>query len=284
MSNTASPALQNALAFAGRGHAVFPIWGNVNGKCGCGTDCGRDACKHPHPLAPHGVRSATTDLAAVRSWFRKHPELNYGICTDTLPTIDIDRRHDGHLSWRELIRKNYDVVGWRVRTGGGGEHIMFGTISEPLPSKIGLAKGVDFKGTGGYIVGPGSVHASGKTYTWDRSAMPDGDSPEAPPPWLVKMVLATKLKPKQERTPEEQNEFLTRLVMPADVGGRRFRLAELAGHVFGAAFPDRRVLACLMINHTEHVTADLTGFSRQEMVALLNDLIQRDEFKRGGGQ
>ena len=39
-----------------------------------------------------------------------------------------------------------------------------------------------------------------------------------------------------------------------------------------------------MINHTQHVTPDLTGFSRQEMVALLNDLIQRDEFKRGGGQ
>ena len=46
MSTTPSPTLPNALAFAARGHAVFPIWGNVNGKCGCGTECGRDACKH----------------------------------------------------------------------------------------------------------------------------------------------------------------------------------------------------------------------------------------------
>jgi hypothetical protein len=257
------------------------ILGFVDGKCGCGKACGRDACKHPHPLAPQGHHSATNIEAAIRSWFRKHPELNYGISTDTLPTADIDPRHDGDKSWRALIHENYDVVGWRVRTGSGGEHIMFGTTTETLPSKIGLAKGVDFKGVGGYIVGVGSMHISGKRYIWDRSAMPNGNSPEAPPPWLVKLVLAGKTKPKKERTPEEDEEFYRLILSPAQPGERRKRLSALAGHVFGTPYPNRGVLMQLMINHTLHITPDLTDFPETEMVALLDDLIERDDFRRG---
>ena len=101
---------------------------------------------------------------------------------------------------------------------------MFGTVSEPLPTKVGLLKGVDFKGVGGYIVGPGSVHISGNLYRWDRSAMPrrGACSAEAPPPWLVKMVLATKLKPKHERTPTRMPHSTSRSFLPPP--------RETAGH------------------------------------------------------
>ena len=156
---------------------------------------------------------------------------------------------------------------WSAGASAPGEtatHIMFGTVSEPLPSKIGLAKGVDFKGIGGYIVGPGSVHISGKRYTWDRSAMPDGDSPQAPPPWLVKMVLATKLQAKAGAHADEDASFYKQIVSPASPGNRRARLSELAGHVLGTAYPNRGVLVRgAMIDHTLHVTPDLSDFTER---------------------
>ena len=274
------PTTSNAIAFASRGHAVLPLHGIVDGKCTCGTDCGRNAGKHPHHFAPHGLKNATTDLDKIRHWFRKHPELNYGVRTDTLPTIDIDPRNGGDKSWGDLVRKNYDIVGWRVRTGGGGEHIMLGTASTELPSAK-LAKGIEFQSTGKYIVGAGSMHVSGKRYMWDKSAAPKpGEtSPQAPPVWLQNMLRP--VKPKNIRTSEEAEEFYTMLVSPAEVGDRRSRLAMLAGHVFGTPYPNRGVLACLMVNHMLQVTPDLTDFGKEEMFELLADLVRRDDIKRG---
>jgi hypothetical protein len=208
-----------ALAFARRGHAVLLLYGISDGKCDCGKDCGKNAGKHPHHACPNGVHSATTDQDVIRGWFAKYPTSNYGICTDTLPTVDIDPRNGGDKSWRDLVRKNYDVVGWRVRTGGGGEHIMFGTVSAPLPSCV-LAKGVEFQSAGKYIVGVGSLHMSGKRYIWDKSAMPERDqmSPSAPPPWLVTLITESKVKPKAVRSPLGKRR-LRRL--PARAGRKR---------------------------------------------------------------
>ena len=65
-------------------------------------------------------------------------------CTDALPTADIDPRNGGDKAWLELVRKNYDVHTWRVQTGGGGVHIIFGSTSEPIPSGQ-LARGIEIR-------------------------------------------------------------------------------------------------------------------------------------------
>src|SRR5262245_1063725 len=71
-------ALSAALAFASRGHAVFPVNWPVehNGqlRCSCGSDsrgrpCGNPA-KHPYgKLAPNGLLSATTESGVVKHWW-----------------------------------------------------------------------------------------------------------------------------------------------------------------------------------------------------------------------
>ncbi len=271
------PTLSNATAFAARGHGIIFLHGIVDGKCTCGTDCGKNAGKHPHHLSPHGVKNAITDVDKIRKAFAKYPWLNYGVCTDEMPTIDIDPRNGGDKSWRALVRENHDICGWRSHTGGGGVHIM---LSGKLPSCV-LAQGIELQGAGKYVVGPGCVHKSGGHYTWDKSAMPDGDLPEMAPPWLVQMALAGKAKPGSERTPEEDEAFFDMLVGPALPGERRARVAQLLGHLFGAAFPHRGVLVALVISHVEHVYPDLTDFEKQEIIELARDFIQRDSVKRG---
>jgi Bifunctional DNA primase/polymerase, N-terminal len=270
-----------ALAFARRGHAVLLLYGITDGKCDCGKDCGKNAGKHPHHACPNGVHSAITDQDVIRGWFAKYPTSNYGICTDTLPTVDIDPRNGGDRSWRDLVRNNYDVVGWRVRTGGGGEHIMFGTISAPLPSCV-LAKGVEVQSAGKYIVGVGSLHLSGKRYIWDKSAMPERDqmSPSAPPPWLVTLITESKVKPKAVRSPRESDAFADYLLEPAANGNRHSKYCEGLGHLLGSKYPHRGLLICLWDEHVEN-TWDVTDFDECERRKMAEDIIRKDDLKRG---
>src|SRR6476660_5100284 len=138
---------RKSLAFAARGYPVLPLYGIVRHDekfwCCCGDAMCTSPGKHPHSrLAPHGLKDATTDPEVISEWFDEHPSLNYGVCTDTLPTIDIDPRNGGDKEWLQLVRKNYDVHTWRVATGGGGQHLIFGATSTSVPCGK-LARGVD---------------------------------------------------------------------------------------------------------------------------------------------
>jgi hypothetical protein len=223
--------LPNALAFAARGYPVLPLFGIVDGKCGCGNpSCGRSAGKHPHGrFAPNGLKNATTDRAVIKRWFADVPTINYGICTDQLPTVDIDPRSGGDKAWLELIRKYYDVHSWRAVTGGGGQHIMFGSTSKPIANGK-LARGIDVKGVGGYIVGVGSLHLSGKRYKWFPQCHPREVELKAPPQWIIDKLGETKPTRHNSklRTPEYYNELLA----PALNGERHARVTALIGHLF----------------------------------------------------
>jgi hypothetical protein len=54
-----------------------------------------------------------------------------------------------------------------VRTGGGGWHLLYAPTG--LGNRVGLLPGVDWRGHGGLVVAPPSVHASGRAYRWVRS-------------------------------------------------------------------------------------------------------------------
>ena len=234
-------AKQKAAAFAKRGYPVLALHGIKDGACTCGNDQCHSPGKHPHPLSPRGKDSATTDVAEVREWFREYPEINYGVRTDTLPTIDIDPRNGGDKAWLALIRENYDVHSWRVATGGNGVHILFGAGAKPIPSGK-LAKGVDIKGAGGYIVGVGSRHASGKQYRWFPHCAPsDKVELAAMPAWVTKKLTA---RDEPAAGPRDQG-YYDELVADAFEGERNERLAKLLGHLYSSAFPNRAVLYVL---------------------------------------
>ncbi len=261
---TTTETLRGAIAFAARGHAVLPLHGiTERGGKRCCT-CGDGACsspgKHPHArLAPHGKDSATTDTDTIKTWFAEHDWLNYGVTTDTLPTIDIDPRNGGDKAWLKLVREHYDVHTWRVKTGGGGEHIIFGSTPKPVPCGK-LTRGVDVKGAGGYIVGAGSLHASGSRYHWFKDCHPSNTTLVAPPRW----VLDKLDKPKWNGKPRTA-EYYCALVADAFEGERNEKTAALFGHLYGTAFPDRAVLYTLM---------------RAWNLAYCHPPLERDEFDR----
>jgi hypothetical protein len=201
--------LPSALAWIGRGHAVFPLWWPTehNGQrvCACGRLCGRDAGKHPvGRCVPHGVHDATLETGIAKLWFGlRVPESNLGVSTDRLVVIDVDVRDGagGDESLAALEREHGPLpTTWRSITGSGGEHIFFAAPADVeihnVVAKImtdpPLGRGIDVRAKNGYVVAPPSRHISGGVYAWSVDHHPS-ETPLAPTPeWLVKRLTTVK--------------------------------------------------------------------------------------------
>ena len=189
MAGNATPR-QAALWFASKGYPILPLHSlTETGACTCGDAACSSPGKHPFAaLAPHGLKNATVDLDVIRGWFDEHYWLSYGIVTENMLVIDIDPRNGGDKTWAAISGQPTRALPhtWRVRTGGGGEHICF---QNTLGIKGGdLDRGIEIKAKGGYVVGVGCKHVSGRLYAWQPQCSPK-DAPLAEPPaWLAKLI------------------------------------------------------------------------------------------------
>nr|WP_145908111.1 bifunctional DNA primase/polymerase [Kitasatospora viridis] len=161
-----------ALAAATRGHAVFPL-GRTK----------RPAIPSPHPdnrnckgecgKFGHGVHDATTDPDRIRALFEAAPwAAGYGIACGRAPHhlvgIDLDVKHDqnGPAAFRVLAAEHGFGIPptATVATPSGGWHLWF-TVPPGIRipnSEKKLGEGIDVRGTGGVLVGPGTRTAGGE--------------------------------------------------------------------------------------------------------------------------
>src|SRR5262245_37944551 len=146
-----SDQLAAALALAKHGLAVFPLAPNT---------------KVPL-LKEDWHKLATTDEFTIKRWWTQHPTANIGTPTDGLFVPDVDPRNGGDVSLQMLERVEEFPDTPSQTTRSGGTHMIY---KQPpgmnIRSKVhGIAKGIDVKANGGYIVAPGSV-IDGKEYKW----------------------------------------------------------------------------------------------------------------------
>ena len=165
-----------ALDYASRGWPVFPV--EPGGKRPLGR------------LVPHGLKDATTDAEVVEGWWNKVPEANVGLVTGvTFDVFDVDT--DGWPSVAGLtVEHGPMTLGPVAMTPGGGVHDLF--MPTGLGNRAGFLPGCDWRGAGGYIVAPPSLHPNGGTYEWAIAP----DDPELPlveaPAWLVKHLTKSQ--------------------------------------------------------------------------------------------
>jgi hypothetical protein len=167
-----SPQGIAALDYVARGMAVFPVFEpTASGKCSCwSAECTSPA---KHPRVPHGVNDASTDPLRVEDWWGEWPNANIGIATGAascVAVLDIDPRHGGTESLLALKSRVSLPRTATVFTGGGGRHLYFrcDEAGAPRSSAGKLGRGLDVRGSGGYVVAPPSVHISGRPYAWER--------------------------------------------------------------------------------------------------------------------
>lgn len=98
----------------------------------------------------------------------------YGVLCDNLLVVDVDVRNGGGQSFKKLIKRFPEIAGsgMIVETGrgDGSKHYYFklpkDVLTKTAPKDIDgnpEFPGIDFKHSG-FVVGPGSPHASGKDY------------------------------------------------------------------------------------------------------------------------
>lgn len=198
-SEPASTMLALALAYAQRGLAIIPLHTPLfhhpaGYTCTCEAyrhsarcqshDVERVAhgkeklylephahCAHPgkHPRGLTAwLQEATTDPEIITGWFTRFPEAGIGCVPGRsgLIVIDLDEYKPGFAGGELLTAAEQATV--TAVTGNGGRHLYFRKHPGARYSNANgvLPKGVDIRSDNGYIVLPGTLHASGKRYAW----------------------------------------------------------------------------------------------------------------------
>ncbi len=147
------------------------------------------------PATPHGCKDATSDPGRIMEWWGASQLYNVGLATGGgLVVLDVDIDHDagkyGDETLAELERQHGPLPDtWICLTGGGGVHYYFSCDDPALTVAAGFAPGLDYRGAGGYVVAPPSVHENGREYVWEVGHTPTS-VPLAPlPDWLHALML-----------------------------------------------------------------------------------------------
>ncbi|WP_310713412.1 bifunctional DNA primase/polymerase [Streptomyces lydicus] len=273
-------ALDHALRAAEHGYPVIPL---TRGKL--------PAIRSPHrghPEVPpcrggcgrpgHGVHDASTDPLTVRRLFATAPwATGYGIACGRPPHhligLDLDTKNgaDGLIALRFLAEDHGFPIPPTVivRTPSGGCHLwLTGPPDPPVPNSAGrLAPGIDVRGAGGYLVGPGSLTTHG------RYVLAPGCASHPAPVPADLLTLLTSPPPSAHRdpvpgAPPQTAAALVRFVRTSPDGQRNARLFWAACRAYESG---------LGRELTERLTeaACHTGLSEQEARATIASAAHR---------
>lgn len=176
------------------------------------------------PVLVGWQKVATSDITQLEKWAAQYPRCNWGMATGEasgVVAIDVDG-FEGRSSLASLERQGLTLPATLTVTTGrtdGGEHRYYrmpsgADIRNDQSGKIGLH--IDVRGTGGFVVCPPSVHASGEQY---RFIDPDALIAELPA-WVIERL--TLRPPTPVATAQARKQAVEK-------GSRTNTLASLAG-------------------------------------------------------
>ncbi len=160
---TTMTLLAAALAYAAAGYPVFP----------CQPD--------KSPYTKNGYKDATTDPAQIELWWKEHPHALIGMPTGmesgvAVVDLDIKKGKDGFKQVTDWETRSSVIS----RTMTGGAHLFFQNDDRVYCTSDKIAKGVDTRGEGGYVIVPPSPG-----YRWhnghDFNNLPDYPDDLFPP-------------------------------------------------------------------------------------------------------
>jgi hypothetical protein len=250
-----------ALAYAQAGIPVLPLHTPTGkGRCSCGRgDCDRVG-KHPrwHPrLISAGLHHASTDPARIDAWWSAWPTANIGLRTGAVCDVcDIDTP-EGLQGVQHLLGEAPPLP--TVRTGSGGYHVYVAPTG--AGNRARLLPGVDWRGAGGYVVAPPSLHACGERYRWVRPPV-DGFPPC--PPELRRLVVAPSVPPSGSSSPTTVHhpaEYAAAALRAEESQVRTAPVGSRNNTLYHAARSLGRLVAAGIVDADE-VTAVLTAAAR----------------------
>lgn len=154
------------------GFKVFGIHG-VDKKGNCA--CGHEDCKaiYKHPVISNWQNVPEWSEEQIETFEQMgHFDTGFGVLCNGSLIVDVDARNGGVESFLKLCEAIPEAgeAAFVVNTGSGGgsQHHYFSLFEAmPLVQSHADYPGIDFK-TSGYVIGAGSIHASGAEYEKER--------------------------------------------------------------------------------------------------------------------
>ncbi len=180
---------------------IFPLFGIIESSSGAlACECGKPDCVNAgkHPRRKGYRKTATTDPARIRRWFRRYPHGNFGILTGPLTiALDADVRPDrnGLRTLEQLEvdegKRIPDTV--QVLSGrGAGKHFFFNPPADArIRTGVQVLPGVDVRAKGGYTCAAGSRHICGGFYHFAEQYSPDEQAVADLPDFLFEALAAS---------------------------------------------------------------------------------------------
>lgn len=248
-------AVEWALKLASLGFLIFPL---------------RPGSKEPFE-GQSWKALMTSDPETIGRWFTEDPGINYGVCAGpdhVIIDLDIKPTIDGETAFLELACEAEDLdtpLSFRVRTPSGGCHLYL-SIPHPVSNAHRLPHGIDVRGAGGYVVGPGCRLVRGKCKAKDTPGHYVAEDSEAPvlpaPAWILE-----KLRRPSERDPD-RTDFHGEL----DDEGAVARAMEWLRHrepaVEGSGGDEHTLITCMGVMDF--------GVSREKTVEILTTPFRLD--------
>jgi hypothetical protein len=208
---------------------------------------------------------ATTDQKQIYDWWKRLPDAIPAIPCDDFVVLDADRHaggSDGVAALTCLIDEHGE---WPcppvVFTPSDGLHFYFRQTQPPLGNRTGmLPSGIDVRGNGGYIIGPGARLPDGTGWRIDDS---QPDIIPRLPTWLETIradkiervdsvgVSGSPVTNRERRYAETALEGAAKEVETAPRGGRNKVLNGVAfrlGRMVGSGWIARNIVAARLLS------------------------------------
>jgi hypothetical protein len=185
--------VEYALEYLGMGYPVFPVCSPLMGlhqhrRNGKLADCPPDK-RGKYPMT--SWKDCQTELPSadeVRSWWRRWPLANIGMATGRLPGIVVLDCDSGEARRLALERGGLERTP-AVWTGTpGGTHFWMAHPGYDVRNFAKEIPGTDFRGDGGYVLLPPSLHHKGARYRWVENTVGMDLAPV--PDWLDHLFQA----------------------------------------------------------------------------------------------
>lgn len=219
--------LESALTLARLGYKVFPCI--PSGKI---------------PAVATGLHAATTDEKIIRNWWKINPEYNVAINCDGLIVIDSDNpqwpENDNH---RKDIFENSGAITCTPRIGF---HFFYKSVygSTWKNSTSFIAKNVDVKTHGGYVVCPNS-----NNYYWKKKLCCRINELPEPPEWLKNLLTYGEPEKNENKSIDLDKPLSKSIDNQSDIiieGSRNSTLTSLAGSLRRIGLSYEAILAALI--------------------------------------
>lgn len=167
--------MQQALEYEKKGFSVIPL---------------KPRDKTPLIIEWKQYQVERADRVQIGKWWRLWPTANIGLIMGEVSGYDgVDIDSDVARAEFKAMCGEHDLDRVPYVSTGKGWHLYF-KHEKQLGNKAGVGghPGIDFRGDGGYLVAPPSVHPAGRVYEWKRPL--NGAGHPLPPGFLKAMTAA----------------------------------------------------------------------------------------------